>query len=98
MTAKTKSERLRRLVSHGYFAPELPPCFVSEDLAKYRASILAAIDALPNARGKPAFHRFNSEPSWFYFPRFGQDDREHSAHTPALSQGAIKDRDASGAS
>ena len=25
MTAKTKSERLKRLVSHGYFAPELLP-------------------------------------------------------------------------
>jgi hypothetical protein len=82
MIAKTKSERLRRLVSHGYFAPELPPCFVSEDLAKYRASILADIDALPDVRGKPAFHRFSSEPSWFYFPRFGQDDRKHGVPNP----------------
>jgi len=82
MTAKTKSERLRRLVSHGYFAPELPPCFVSEDLAKYRVSILTAIDALPMLRGKPAFHRFYSEPSWFYFPRFGQDDRKHGVPNP----------------
>jgi hypothetical protein len=82
MTAKTKSERLRRLVSHGYFAPELPPCFVSEDLAKYRASILADIDALPDVRGKPAFHRFSSEPSWFYFPRFGRDDRKHGVPNP----------------
>jgi hypothetical protein len=82
MTAKTKSERLRRLLSHGYFAPELPPCFVSEGLAKYRASILAGIDALPNVRGKPAFHRFSSEPSWFYFPRFGKDDRKHGVPNP----------------
>jgi hypothetical protein len=56
MTAKTKSERLRRLVSHGYFAPELPPCFVSESLAKHRASILTGIDGLPDIKGKPAFH------------------------------------------
>ena len=82
MTARTKSERLRRLVSHGYFAPELPPCFVSEGLAKYRAFILAGIDALPNVRGKPAFHRFSSEPSWFYFPRFGKDDRRHGVPNP----------------
>ena len=47
MSAKTKSERLKRLLSHGYFAPELPPCFVSGDLARYRRSILAGIDALP---------------------------------------------------
>jgi hypothetical protein len=82
MTAKTKSERLRRLISHGYFAPELPPCFVSEDLAKYRSSILRAIDALPDIRGKPAFHRFISEPSWFYFPRFGREDRKHGVPNP----------------
>src|SRR5688572_26895861 len=82
MTAKTKSERLRRLVSHGYFAPELPPCFVSESLAKYRASILAGIDVLPAIKGKPAFHRFSSEPSWFYFPRFGKEDRRHGVPNP----------------
>ena len=82
MTAKTKSERLRRLVSHGYFAPELPPCFVSESLAKHRASILTGIDALPDIKGKPAFHRFTSEPSWFYFPRFGKDDRKHGVPNP----------------
>lgn len=82
MTAKTKSERLRRLISHGYFAPELPPCFVSEDLAKYRSSILRNIDALPAVRGKPAFHRYISEPSWFYFPRFGREDRKHGVPNP----------------
>lgn len=53
MTAKTKSERLRRLISHGYFAPELPPCFVSEGFAKYRTSILKGIDRLPDIKGKP---------------------------------------------
>lgn len=82
MTAKTKSERLRRLLSHGYFAPELPPCFVSEDLAKNRKSIFEGIKALPAVKGKPAFHRFVSEPSWFYFPRFGKDDRRHGVPNP----------------
>ncbi len=82
MTAKTKTERLRRLLSHGYFAPELPPCFVSEGLAKYRTSILAGIDALPDVRGKPAYHRFTSELSSFYFPRFGKDDRKHGVPNP----------------
>lgn len=82
MTSKTKSERLRRLVSHGYFAPELPPCFVSEDLARYRHSVLAGIEALPPVRGAPAFQRFISEPSWFYFPRFGKDDRRHAVPNP----------------
>jgi hypothetical protein len=83
MSAKTKSERLRRLVSHGYFAPELPPCFVSEDLARYRTSILAGIDALPLIRrGKPDHHAFVSEPAWFYFPRFGKEDRRHGVPNP----------------
>jgi len=82
MTAKTKSERLRRLVSHGYFAPELPPCFVSDDLAKYRRSILAGIDTLQPINNYPAFHKYISEPAWFYFPRFGKDDRRHGVPNP----------------
>jgi hypothetical protein len=82
MTAKTKTQRLRRLVSYGYFAPELPPCFVSESLAKNRGFILKRIDALPEVKGRPAFHRFTSEPSWFYFPRFAKDDRKHGIPNP----------------
>lgn len=82
MTAKTKSERFRRLVSHGYFAPELPPCFVSEDLARHRQFVIRGIDSLPPIRGKPAFHRFTTEPSWFYFPRFGKEDRRHGVPNP----------------
>jgi hypothetical protein len=50
MTAKNKSERLRRLISHGYFAPELLPCFVSEDLAKFRNSVLKKIEDLSKNR------------------------------------------------
>jgi hypothetical protein len=82
MSAKTKSERLRRLVSHGYFAPELPPCFVSRDLARYRKLILAGIEALPQIKNRPAFHRYITEPSWFYFPRFGKNDRRHGVPNP----------------
>lgn len=83
MSAKTKSERLRRLISHGYFAPELPPCFVADRLAKYRRSILAGIDALPlTRRGMPNHHAFISEPSTFYFPRFGKEDRRHGVPNP----------------
>lgn len=83
MTAKTKSERLRRLVSHGYFAPELPPCFTSDDLAKFRTSILAGVDGRPvTGQGNPDHHRFISEPIWFYFPRFGKEDRRHGVPNP----------------
>lgn len=83
MSARTKSERLKRLVAYGYFAPELPPCFVSADLARYRRSILAGIDALPpTARGNPAHYAFVSQPAWFYFPRFGKEDRRHGVPNP----------------
>lgn len=83
MSARTKSERLQRLLSHGYFAPELPPCFVSEDIAKYRVSLLAGIDALPlNRRRDPAYYSYVSEPVLFYFPRFGKEDRRHGIPNP----------------
>lgn len=82
MTIKTKSQRLRRLLSHGYFAPELPPCFVSEDLARYRKSISDGILDLPKIKQQPNFHRYITEPATFYFPRFGKDDRKHSVPNP----------------
>jgi hypothetical protein len=83
MRAKTKSERLKRLVSHGYFAPELPPCFVSDDLARFRSSILAGIDALPpTKRGDPGHYAFISEQARFFFPRFGTEDRRHGVPNP----------------
>lgn len=83
MSSKTKSERLKRLISHGYFAPELPPCFVSGSFARNRRSILAGIDALPSSpRGGPGYYSFVSEPAWFYFPRFGKEDRKHGVPNP----------------
>ncbi|TBC65037.1 MULTISPECIES: RNA-directed DNA polymerase [Rhizobium] len=82
MVAKNKSERLRRLLSHGYFAPELPPCFVSDDLARYRRWIYDRIAALPPIQQQPAFYRYITEPSWFYFPRFDKDDRRHGVPNP----------------
>lgn len=83
MSAKTKTERLKRLVSHGYFAPELPPCFVSDTLARNRRSILDGIDALPpTPRGHPNFHAFISQPAVFYFPRYAKEDRRHGVPNP----------------
>lgn len=82
MGSKTKSERLKRLISHGFFAPELPPCFVSNDLSKYRKSILSGINALPPSKGKPNKFSFISEPAWFYYPRFNKNDRRHGTPNP----------------
>lgn len=83
MHAGTKRERLERLVSHGYFAPELPLCFNSADLARHSKSILAGIDGMPLTKQKnPAYYLYISEPTWFYFPRFGKDDRRHGIPNP----------------
>jgi len=84
MTARTKTLRFKRLISHGFFAPELPPCFVSDDLARYRESLWNAVENVPrlnNAR-YPGARQFISEPAWFYFPRFGRDDRKHAVINP----------------
>lgn len=83
MSAKTKLERHARLISHGYFAPELPPCFVCHDLANNRKEILKEITKLPlSKKGDPAYYSYVSEPCWFYFPRFGKDDRRHGIINP----------------
>ncbi|AUQ58766.1 Reverse transcriptase (RNA-dependent DNA polymerase) [Phaeobacter inhibens] len=84
MTAKTKTQRFKRLISHGFFAPELPPCFVSDDLARYRESLWTAIESIPAPPGRrfSGAKQFVSEPSWFYFPRYGRDDRKHAVINP----------------
>ena len=84
MSARTKTQRFRRLISHGFFAPELPPCFVSHDLARYRENIWRAVEAIPpQQNNRPSgTKQFISEPSWFYFPRFGRDDRKHGVINP----------------
>ena len=78
VTAKSASTRFRRLLSHGYFAPELPPCFVSEDLARYRATIWKSIEAL----GIRSLNGLVTQTSWFHFPRFGRNDRRHGVINP----------------
>lgn len=78
VTAKNASARFRRLLSHGFFAPELPPCFVSEDLARYRASIWKNFQA----HGEEALSKLVTQTSWFYFPRFGRNDRRHGVINP----------------
>lgn len=84
MSAKTKTQRFKRLISHGFFAPELPPCFISHDLARYRQSLWSTIEAIPaqQARRPAGAKQFISEPAWFYFPRFGRDDRRHGVINP----------------
>ncbi|NBB66047.1 reverse transcriptase [Pseudomonas sp. ODNR1LW] len=83
MHTGTKRERLERLVSHGYFAPELPLCFNSFDLAKHSKSILSVIDKMPHTKkNNPSYYTYVSEPTWFYYPRFSKDDRRHGIPNP----------------
>lgn len=80
MTAKTRAARFRRLLSHGFFAPELPPCFVSEDLARWRQSVWLAIEAVPPETKH--IDKLVTYSSWFNFPRFGRNDRRHGIINP----------------
>lgn len=84
MSARTKTLRFRRLISHGFFAPELPPCFISDSLARYRESLWSAIEEIPaTPPGRlSGAKQFVSEPAWFYFPRYGRDDRKHGVINP----------------
>lgn len=89
ITAKTATKRFERLLSHGYFAPELPPCFVSERLAEKRSLIWKHIEAAkqPSSGGgvskaKLAYKSYISQTSWFNFPRFGRSDRRHGLLNP----------------
>ena len=84
MTAKTKTQRFKRLISHGFFAPELPPCFVSSDLAQYRESLWTEISNITTNQNSSnlLIKKFTSEPAWFYFPRYGKEDRKHAVINP----------------
>jgi hypothetical protein len=84
LSARRKSDRFRRLLSHGFFAPELPPCFVSTDIAKYREYIWKEIVALPSIKETPLFYNYKSELCNFYYPRFGKPDRKHGVYNPII--------------
>lgn len=79
---RTEEDRHRRFLDHGYFAPELPPCFSSRGFGAKSASLRKNIRALPSVRGRPAFERFVSEKATFYYPRFNNTDRIHSVVNP----------------
>jgi hypothetical protein len=88
-TARTPSQRFKRLLSHGYFAPELPPCFVSGRFAERRNVIWRNIESvkLPSKDGKgytnkPAYKAYVSRTAWFNYPRFGRSDRRHGVPNP----------------
>lgn len=79
---KSKAARCRKFLDHGYFAPELPPCFSSLGFGAKGASLLRKIKLLPKVMGRPAYQSFLSEKATFNYPRFNNTDRIHSVVNP----------------
>ena len=85
ITAKNPNERFKRLISHGFFAPELPPCFESRELARKRTAIWEKIERVQLKSDKQKARDYKSyltETNWFHFPRFGRNDRRHGVINP----------------
>lgn len=82
MSAKTFRERHAKFLDHGYFAPELPPCFSSEGLGAKGYSLAKDMKSIKDAKGRPLYRRFVSDKATFYFPRFNNTDRLHSVINP----------------
>lgn len=80
----TKSPKARhsRLLSNGFFPPEMPACFYSNKLGVERDKLLAEFQNVP-ARGKiPAYQMFQGQIATFNFPRLNREDRRHSYINP----------------
>lgn len=82
VTAKNPRARHRRFLAAGFFPPEVPPCFYSEMLARFRNSLTAEFLQLPNKNGNPDYYHYLSKPTPFNFPRFRSVDRRHSVVNP----------------
>jgi hypothetical protein len=80
---KRPKDRHARLLSKGFFPPEMPSCFYSERFGAQRDSVLKAFDAIPSKKGSlPHFLLFKGERAAFNFPRFGRNERRHSYINP----------------
>src|SRR5262245_14475563 len=83
MTSRNPRARHRRFLAMGFFPPEMPSCFYSEELARQRNSLLRIFSALPRRKnGNPDYFGYRSERSTFAFPRFLREDRRHSYINP----------------
>ncbi len=82
-TSRTPKARHARLLSNGFFPPEMPSCFYSERFGTHREDILKAFNMIPVTKnGNPDFYSFRAERAVFTFPRFGREDRRHSYINP----------------
>jgi hypothetical protein len=80
---KRPKDRHARLLSKGFFPPEMPSCFYSERLGAQRDAVLKAFETIPSKKGSlPHFLLFKGERAAFNFPRFGRNERRHSYINP----------------
>src|SRR6266496_1898706 len=70
-----KDQRLKRLLEAGFFPQEVPPPFVSFDLARLRNHLLKTWPA-------QQLKSFASEPESYSIPRFGRARRRLSIVNP----------------
>jgi hypothetical protein len=83
MSSKNPRARHRRFLAAGFFPPELPPCFYSEQFGKYRNSLLKNFELIPPSKnGNQDFYSFQSHRTAFNHPRFNNSDRQHSFINP----------------
>lgn len=83
MISKTKSERHKRFLASGFFPNEMPPPFVSTDLALHRVAIDKAFDKLPSHRnGDKWYFRYITTPEVIIFPRAHRAGRQFSILNP----------------
>jgi hypothetical protein len=83
MTVKTSKERHERFLEAGFFPVEMPSCFYSTHLARYRDDLLQVFSALPPTKeGSPNYYRFKSSKANFNFLRYKRQDRRFSYLNP----------------
>lgn len=83
MTSKTKSERHKRFLEAGFFPTEMPPPFVSTDLATHRVAIEKALEKLPKHKtGEKWYFRYVTTPEVILFPRPNRAGRQFTILNP----------------
>lgn len=83
MVSKTKSERHKRFLEAGFFPPDLPPPFVSKDLAIHRVAIEKGLKKLPKHKsGDEWYFRYITTPEVIMFPRPQRAGRQFTILNP----------------
>lgn len=82
MNAKSATERHKKFLRDGFFAPELPPAFNSYNLSKHRDLLAKKFAALPKKNNLESIYNYTSKPAIFRFPRFLNADQRHVVVNP----------------